>query len=99
MKTVAIKVDDELHAQLLLVAQLEGKTLTDVIREAVETYVAALRKGNGLAAKAKDLLEAIDSETAAKKQAVQGLLSQLESSKPDGAPKRSRRGSAAKPST
>lgn len=98
MKTVAIKVDDELHAQLMVVAQLEGVTLTEVIRKAVEAYVETLRTGDGLADKAKALLDEIEQENAAKKQAVQELLSQLET-KPSSGAKRSRRRNAAEPSS
>ena len=77
LKTVAIKVTDELHAQLLIVAQLEGKSLTEVIRTAVEQYVEQLRTGDGLAARAQALLDEIEQETAGRKQAVQALLSEL----------------------
>ena len=98
MKTVAIKVEDDLHAQLLLVAQLEGTTLTDVIRQAVEQYVEGLKTGDGLAAKAKSLLDEIDRDVATRREAVRSLLGQLE---PEAAPssKPSRRTPAApKPS-
>lgn len=94
MKTVAIKVEDDLHTQLLLVAQLEGTTLTDVIRQAVEGHVEALRNGGGLAAKAETLMAEIEQETAARKQAVQALISEL-GDKPDATTKRSRRTGAA----
>lgn len=77
MKTVAIKVEDDLHAQLLVIAQLESTTLTDIIRSAVEGYVANLREGDGLAAKAQAVLAEIDQETATRKQAVEALLNQL----------------------
>lgn len=78
MKTVAIKVDDDLHAQLVVVAQLEGVTLTDVIRQAVEGHIDRLRRGDGLAAKAKGFLDAIDQEAQTRKQAVESLVAQLD---------------------
>lgn len=77
MKTVAIKVEDDLHAQMVLIAQLDGVTLTEVIRQAVENYVEQLRSGDGLAAKAEGLLAVIEQETATKKEAVTALLTQL----------------------
>ena len=89
MKTVAIKVEDDLHAQLLVVAQLEGVTLTEVIRHAVETHIEQLRKGNGLAAKAKGFLDAIDQEAKSRKQAVESLINQLGAK--DGSPARPKR--------
>jgi predicted transcriptional regulator len=94
MKTVAIKVEDDLHAQLLLVAQLEGTTLTDVIRQAVEQYVEGLKTGDGLASKAQALLDEIERDVATRREAVRSLLGQQ---KPEAAPspKPSRRTPAA----
>jgi hypothetical protein len=98
MKTVAIKVEDDLHAQLLVVAQLEATTLTDVIRQAVEQYVEGLKSGDGLATKAQSLLDEIERDTASRRDAVQQLLGQL-GGKPASGDRPSRRGTAAtKPS-
>jgi hypothetical protein len=77
VKTVAIKVEDDLHAQLLLVAQLQATTLTDVIRQAVETHVSQLIEGEELAAKAETLMAELDQEMAIRKQALGKLLSDL----------------------
>lgn len=77
MKTVAIKVDDDLHARLLIIAQLGNTTLTDVIRQAVERHVESLQSGDELAARAQALLEEIDQESASRRQAVESLLGQL----------------------
>ena len=78
MKTVAIKVEGDLHAQLLLVAQLDGTTLTDVIRQAVEQYVEGLKAGDGLASKAQSLLDEIERDVATRREAVRSLLGQQE---------------------
>lgn len=94
MKTVAIKVDDDLHAQLLLVAQLEGTTLTDVIRQAVEQYVEGLKGGDGLASKAQSLLDEIERDVATRREAVRSLLGQQEPEATP-SPKPSRRSPAA----
>lgn len=77
MKTVAIKVDDELHARLAIIAQLEGTTLTEVIRQAVVRHVETLQSGEELAARAQGLLEEIEQESASRREAVQRLLGQL----------------------
>jgi predicted HicB family RNase H-like nuclease len=34
-KTLAVRLPDELHSQLVLVARLEGGSLTDTIRQAI----------------------------------------------------------------
>jgi predicted transcriptional regulator len=39
MKTLAIRLDDDLHAQLHSVAMLEGVTVTDAIRTAIRSYI------------------------------------------------------------
>src|SRR5690242_18060074 len=67
VKTVAIKVEDDVHARLLMIAELEGVTLTEVIRQAVEAHVGQLRGGDGLAAKAQSMLDAIDRESQSRK--------------------------------
>ena len=94
MKTLAIRLDDRLHAQLAVVAQLEETSITEVIRLAVEAYVAERRSNPELTAKATGLLQAIDAETLARKQAIEALL-EGEATEPQPTeakePKRSRR--------
>jgi predicted transcriptional regulator len=43
MKTLAIRLDDDLHAQLSVIAQLGGTSITDEIRQAIEAHVTAKR--------------------------------------------------------
>ena len=43
VKTLGIRLPDELHTQSALVAQLDGLSLTDAIRRAVELYVETKR--------------------------------------------------------
>ena len=96
MKTLAIRLDDQLHAQLTVVAQLEETSITEVIRTAIEAYVAERRSNPELTAKAAGLLQAIDAETQTRKQAIEALLAGEASEPPAEAkgPKRSRRQSS-----
>lgn len=70
MKTVAIKVDDALHAQLTAVAQLEGVTATELIRDAVVAHLEAKQADGSLAARAQAVLDEIDREAASKREAI-----------------------------
>lgn len=74
VKTLAIRLPDELHAQLVLVASLEGMSLTDAIRQAIEGLIERKRGDGDLAAQAAKALEEIEQETYARKQALQALL-------------------------
>src|SRR5690348_2567095 len=74
VKTLAIRLQDELHAQLVLVASLEGQSLTDTIRQAIEELIERKRAGGDLAAQAAKALEEIEQETQARREALQALL-------------------------
>lgn len=73
MKTLAIRLDQDVHARLTILAKLAGVSLTDAIRQAIETQIHAMSSDPTLLAKAEALREEIDRE--AREQ--QGALSQL----------------------
>jgi predicted transcriptional regulator len=72
MKTMAIRLEDELHAQLALVAQLEGTTVTDLIRSAVAGYIE--QKRAELSGHAEAALAEIEREAATRRQAITALF-------------------------
>ena len=74
VKTLAIRLPDELHAQLVLVASLEGESLTDTIRQAISELVERKRGGGALAAQAAKALEEMEREAQARREALQALL-------------------------
>ena len=74
MKAIALRLDDDLHAQLQVIAQLQGVTLTELIRTAVETYLDQARRAPELAAKAQGVLDAIDAEAASRRDAIATLF-------------------------
>jgi predicted DNA-binding protein len=73
-KTLAIRLSDELHAQLVLIAGLEGTSLTDAIRTAIEELIERRRADGQLAVQAAKALEEMDQEAATRRQALQALL-------------------------
>lgn len=73
-KTLGIKLDDELHARLTVLAQVEGVSLTELIRQAIERFAAEKRDEPALRAKAEEILAEMDRETAARRDAIESLL-------------------------
>ena len=72
MKTTAIRLEDELYAQLTIVAQLEGQTVTDAIRTAVIGYIEQ-RKAS-LSARADAAIAEIEREAAIRRSAITALF-------------------------
>jgi predicted transcriptional regulator len=78
MKTLAIRLDDDVQALLALVAQLEDKPIIGVIREAIDAHLAAKRDEADLAERAETVLADIDREAAARKEAIETLFGKPE---------------------
>jgi predicted transcriptional regulator len=74
VKTLAIKLDDEAHARLSFLAHVQGTSLTDVLRQAVEALLEQGSANPQLAAKARDALEQLDRETAERRKALEALV-------------------------
>jgi len=82
VKTLGIKLPNELHAQFALVAQLDGLNLTDAILRAIELYVATKRAEPDFAARAAAVLAEIEQEAASRKAAIEGLFGSSEDAAP-----------------
>ena len=74
VKTLAIRLEDELHAQLVVLAQLEDKSLTDEIREALEEHIERKRSASGVSVRAQSVLDEIEREATAKRDAIKALF-------------------------
>ena len=74
MKTMAIRLDDDLHAQLTVLAQLDETTITDIIRRSIENFVTAKREEPDIAARAEAVLAEIDQEAANRRDAISTLF-------------------------
>jgi predicted transcriptional regulator len=81
VKTLAIRLDDELHAQLSVLAQLSGTSLTDEIRQAIESHLDARRESPELSARAKQVAEEIEHEAQARREAITTLFGGSERAK------------------
>lgn len=74
MKTLAIRLDDELHAQLSVLAQLSETSLTDEIRQAVEKHLEAKRANPELSKRAQQVAEEIEAEAQSRQAAITTLF-------------------------
>jgi hypothetical protein len=74
VKTLGVKLDDLLHSQFALVAQLDDLSLNDAVKRAVELYVASKQAEPDFVARATVKLEEIEREAAARRGAIQALF-------------------------
>lgn len=74
MKTLAIRLEDELHAQLVVVAQLSDSTISDEIRQAIEARIERRMASDDFTSKAEAALEDIDREANAKREAIAAMF-------------------------
>lgn len=81
VKTLALRLEPELHAQLSMVAQLRGSTITDEIRSAIEAHLVTVKAAPELLAKADAVLEDIEREATARREAIATLFGDDSSAK------------------
>ncbi|GIH06639.1 hypothetical protein Rhe02_47060 [Rhizocola hellebori] len=81
-KTIGVKLPDEVHAQLVLIASLDGLSLTDAIRQAIDGHLDRKRSDGALAARAAEAAAEIEREAALRRDALQALFGP-QSSTPD----------------
>lgn len=74
VKTLAIRLEPELHAQLSLIAQLTGSTITDEIRAALEAHIETVKANPDLSGRADSVLADIEREAAARRDAIAALF-------------------------
>ena len=82
MKTLAIKLEDDVHGQLTAIAQLEEQPVTLLIKEAIEAFIESKRNQPELTSRAESLLEEIDREAAARRDALATLFGSSEATTP-----------------
>ena len=70
VKTLAIRLEPDMHAQLSLIAQLRGNTITDEIRTAIEVHIASAKTAPELAQQADSVLDDIERDATARREAI-----------------------------
>ncbi len=86
VKTLAIRLEPALHAQLSLIAQLRDSTITDEIRQAIEAHITSVKAAPELAARADGVLENIEREAVARRAAIATLFGDTPASEPVASP-------------
>lgn len=73
-KTLAIRVEETLHAQLRIIAQLRETSITDEIRQAIEARIASGQDDPEIIVRAQQARDDLEQETAARSAAIAGFL-------------------------
>ena len=84
VKTLAIRLEGDLHARLSFIAQVEGDSITDAIRKAIESYIQAKHAESDFATRAAAILDALDREAAVRRLQIEEFLGKTEPAKPEG---------------
>ena len=74
MKTLAIRLEEEQHAQLGMIAKLEELTVTDAIRQAIDQWIESKRSNPELQERAQAVLDEIEQDAATRRGAISALL-------------------------
>ena len=78
MKTLAVKLEEDVHARLTVLAKLSGVSLGELLRQAAEKFAEEAGTSPEFKAKAQQLLQAADREARERRAAIEALLSPLE---------------------
>lgn len=76
-KTLGVRLDEGLHAQLSFIAQLTGNTLADEIRSSIEARVAAAQEDPDLIARAESVQAEMQREAEARRRAISGFFGHI----------------------
>ena len=74
VKTLAIRLEDDQHAQLTVVASLGDLTITDAIRQAIDEWIKSRKSQPELTAKAQSMLDEIERDAAQRREAIATLF-------------------------
>jgi len=73
-RTIAVRVEEELHTQLSFIAQLRDSSLTEEVRDAIQKRVANAQDDPELIAKAEAARDQIRREAEARASAIAGFM-------------------------
>jgi len=82
-KTLAIKMEDDVHAQLTILAQLEEMPVSDALKQAVDGYITSKRSQPELKARLESVLADIERDAATRREAITSLFSEEEPAESD----------------
>ena len=73
-KTLAIRMDDDTHAQLTVLAQLQDIPVSDALKVAVDDYIESRKGQSQFAEQADAALANIEREAATRRDAITSLF-------------------------
>ena len=74
-KTLAIRLDDDVHAQLQVIARLRETSIAAEIQQAIEAHLQTKRSDPELSSRAASVLESIENEAKQRQAAIANLFS------------------------
>jgi predicted transcriptional regulator len=74
-KTLAIRLDDDVHAQLQVIARLQDTSIAAEIAQAIDAHLQAKRSDPELSSRAASVLEDIEAESRQRQDAIASLFS------------------------
>lgn len=78
VKTLAVRVSEDLRAQLDIIAQLNDRTVTEEIRLALEAWIAKSKSDPAVLKRAESVRAEIEREAATKRNAISAIFEQHE---------------------
>lgn len=84
VKTLAIRLENDVHMQLTLIAQLKGSTITEEIRQALAAHVAQAKASSDLVSQAETAMAEIEREAAARRDVLAQLFVTSDKPRPQG---------------
>jgi hypothetical protein len=73
-RTVAVRVQEDLHSQLSFIAQLSGRSISEEIRQAIEGRITTAQDDPDLVARAAQVRDEIEREATARTAAIAGFM-------------------------
>lgn len=74
MRTLAVRINDDLRAQLDVIAQLNDRSVTEEIRIALEAWVVTSRSDPKVLARAETVRADIEREAKTKQSAIEAIF-------------------------
>ncbi|MFJ2316794.1 hypothetical protein ACIOTN_08815 [Glutamicibacter sp. NPDC087661] len=84
VKTLAIRLENDVHMQLTLIAQLKGSTITEEIRQAIAAHVVQAKASSDLVSQAESAMAEIEREAAARRDVLAQLFGASDKPRPQG---------------
>src|SRR4051794_29687395 len=75
-KTLAIRLNDDVHAQLQVIARLQETSIAAEIQQAIDAHLEAKRSDKELGSRAAAVLESIEAEAKQRQNAIASLFAE-----------------------